>query len=380
LREDLGHVFLLIDGLDEYDGDPGDTVKLLQSVISPMVKICLSSRPLQTFEDAFQKVKKLRLQCLTYRDIQLYVNENLLGSEKMKHLCDMEPIQGPKLVQEIVERADGVCLWVKLVVRSLLISLTNGDRLSYLRKRLEQIPSEIDSLYRYMLNKVDRIYFEEASRIFSVVELALSNLSRNELCAIRLSFAIEEDGDLAVSAPFKVMTEPEIVRRVARLDIRLKVCCAGLLEFSDVASGQHEKVRLEGFGNRKVQYIHRTVKDFLESNNAQQVPLVKHRSHTANAATMLMKANLLYLKSSYDLEGGRYPREFYSLIRNTMSLARVAERETGHDEAGVLDELDRTMHHVLKSPINWSYLSSELGKDSETNMWHNDFISLAVEW
>jgi hypothetical protein len=53
LKEDVGHMCLFIDGLDEYSGDPMDTISWFKSTISRNIKICISSRPWVMFEDAF---------------------------------------------------------------------------------------------------------------------------------------------------------------------------------------------------------------------------------------------------------------------------------------------------------------------------------------
>jgi hypothetical protein len=105
--QDIGHVFLLIDGLDEYQGDPKDTLTHLRSIVSHKAKICLSSQPWQVFEEAFKNVPKPRLQDLTFNDIKNYVNDGLLADEKMQELCAIEPVEAPKLVDELVMKSDG---------------------------------------------------------------------------------------------------------------------------------------------------------------------------------------------------------------------------------------------------------------------------------
>jgi hypothetical protein len=93
---------------------------------------------------------KLRLHNLMSRDISRYVNGVLRSNEKMQELCVRALFEAPKLVNEIMAKADGVFLWVHLVVRSFLTSLTNRDQISHLRKRLEEIPARIEGLYSHM--------------------------------------------------------------------------------------------------------------------------------------------------------------------------------------------------------------------------------------
>jgi hypothetical protein len=203
--QDIGHVFLLIDGLDEYRGDPKDTLTHLRRIVSPKVKICLSSRPWQVFEEAFKNVPKLRLQDLAFDDIKKYVNDGLLADEKMQDLCAIEPVEAPKLVDELVMKSGGVSLWVTLVVKSLLNGLTNGDRISFLRRRLEEIPSKTESLYGYMLCQIEPICYEEGWQLFSIASLAFhdkSLYSGDGIDAVHMPLAIDEDIELLYLARF----------------------------------------------------------------------------------------------------------------------------------------------------------------------------------
>jgi hypothetical protein len=63
-------ICLFIDGLDEYEGNHGDLADIFLNLsASPNIKICVSSRPLLIFEDAFGNAPGLRLQDLTSPDI-----------------------------------------------------------------------------------------------------------------------------------------------------------------------------------------------------------------------------------------------------------------------------------------------------------------------
>jgi hypothetical protein len=63
-------IFLLIDGLDEFKGDHSERLKLIEFLysllgLSSNVKICVSSRPWNVFEDAFHTRPSLRVEDLT---------------------------------------------------------------------------------------------------------------------------------------------------------------------------------------------------------------------------------------------------------------------------------------------------------------------------
>lgn len=83
---------------------------------SPHIEACLSSRPWVVFEDMFRHYPYLRLQNLTYRDIELYVMGKLHQHDAFQRLSSEEPEAAPAITREIVEKADGVFLWVNIIV------------------------------------------------------------------------------------------------------------------------------------------------------------------------------------------------------------------------------------------------------------------------
>ncbi|KAF4634526.1 hypothetical protein G7Y89_g3578 [Cudoniella acicularis] len=125
---------IFIDGLDEYEGLDADMARLFEATADSLyVKVCASSRAHVIFENSFATRPSLRLQDLTHNDIQAYVEDRLLNNEYMQGLLESEPLQTRDLVEEIVAAADGVFLWVHLVVQSLLAGLGNCDEIHDLR-------------------------------------------------------------------------------------------------------------------------------------------------------------------------------------------------------------------------------------------------------
>ena len=143
---------VLIDGLDEYDGNHADIADLVREFASSeTIKLCISSRPLREFEAAFEHGPSLRLQDLTYQDIVNFVNSKLVHDERMRELKERQPKEALDLVEEIVTKADGVFLWVHLVVKSLLDGLNNYDSISDLQRRLEVLPPDLRDLSKHMI-------------------------------------------------------------------------------------------------------------------------------------------------------------------------------------------------------------------------------------
>lgn len=163
-------IFLLVDGLDEFAGDPAALISIFQDVsMNPLVKLCVSSRPWVEFEDAFRSEPSLMLQDLTYADIKHYVSSRLENDAQYAPLRARDPQFGDQLVENIVNKASGVFLWVRLVVDSLLQGLEHGDRVSDLQKRLDETPQELEALYEKILIKIDPRYVEHAAQLFALM-------------------------------------------------------------------------------------------------------------------------------------------------------------------------------------------------------------------
>ncbi|OAL48075.1 hypothetical protein IQ07DRAFT_514633, partial [Pyrenochaeta sp. DS3sAY3a] len=156
-----------IDGVDEYHGDHAEIIRLLQDFSRlPNVKLCVSSRPWNIFEDCFGRTaaNKIYVQDLTRADIGSYVRSTLRSHPAWQtSRSDQQAI-----ANEIINRAQGVFLWVFLVVRSLLDGLTNGDTLYLLQRRIKRIPTDLRQFFRYILDSLDPIYDGHVAHSFLV--------------------------------------------------------------------------------------------------------------------------------------------------------------------------------------------------------------------
>ena len=70
-----------------------------------------------------------------------------------------------KLVDQIVRNAQGVFLWVRIVVSNLVRGLSNDDNLADLQKRLESFPITLTAYFQHMFDNIDEFYREETSEI-----------------------------------------------------------------------------------------------------------------------------------------------------------------------------------------------------------------------
>lgn len=318
--------FLFIDGLDEFDGDHTELIKLINHLTDYQnIKICVSSRPWNVFEDAFKNSPNLMLQDLTQPDFVHFIKTNFDGNPGYAELAEEDPAFAHTLIEDIARKASGIFLWVSLVVRSLLIGLTNGDRIFDLKKRLESLPPDLEGLFRRMLDNLDPLYLEHGSQLFQIIRAA--RVAPTLLC---LSFADEPDPESVFRFPVTSLTTRELHSRAERMRRRLNSRCRGLLELAthqeeedeiddalrkiahasalsncedeysdadrnDETNSKVDPAKTQGLACSKVEYLHRTVRDFITRDDVWAE--IKAAAPSYNPHLALCRAYLYQFKT-----------------------------------------------------------------------------------
>jgi len=268
--DDSFKIAMIIDGLDEFDATDLTMTELADMFIAatktPNIKALISSRPLAPFEFTFEKQAKLRLHELTDNDITTFVHDKLGTHPRIAHLSINNAGDVRGLIEEIVDSASGVFLWVRLVVRSLLEGLQNYDTLSDLRRRLDELPRDLEKLFEHMLCKIPVEYSEQSSRIFQIVRRYHARIGSLESAA--LSFA-EMDQFVVMGASVTMLLEGERRQLEEEVAGKLRSRCAGLLELRPREQDVTQP-RITGSTAHIVDYLHKSVADFLAKNDVWQ--------------------------------------------------------------------------------------------------------------
>lgn len=233
-------VLFFVDGLDEFESSDDTHLNLMEIFTSltctPNVKIFASSRPWNVFKDSFIDSPQLRLQDLTWDDMNLYVRAKFLKNPRFQYLLRSDGETAQALIRAITNKAEGVFLWVRLVVRDLLKGIRDGDNVGILVNKLEEIPSDLDDYFRRLISLIDPQHMREASIILQVALYEEYDFSAmHPLRLLDLSF-IDDVGPGAPSiGNFKYSTISMNDREGLkfRLDStirRLNSRCMGLLE------------------------------------------------------------------------------------------------------------------------------------------------------
>ena len=187
------------------------------------------------------------------------------------------------IAEMIVEKADGVFLWVELAVKSQISGIRNDDDLETLRKRLESLSPEVEGLYTNMIHRIDKTYQEEAAHYLSIAQ-NLGTWGRSSIFDFALAlFGLDENMHLKhVALDFET-----IVSKCPRIEERVTLTCGGFLEIyqkdeqtkSDelrphrpwltwLPSSSHSKWADRNWRLVAVKFCHRTAREFFEADTA----------------------------------------------------------------------------------------------------------------
>jgi hypothetical protein len=318
-----------IDGLDEYDTDESGHLELCDDLIemakSQNVKLCISSRPWNVFEDAIGQdpLRKLYMHEVNERDISNYVHDRLHDHHRWINLVAQNH-KAHSLGTEVTRRSNGVFLWVHLVTRLLRNGMSNDDDYTELLTRLDSLPTNLEAFFRHILSSVEPIYQEKMAGALQIALLAAEPLDAliynfHERQYNQSSYLFEIDSQHLPSHEIDAMR-----RRTVR---RLNGYCRGLLEITD----------------HTVNFLHRTVVDFLKTESM-----------------------LLFLKerSSVDFNG------WVALLRASVALMKVSSRPVlSNDLSDVIPVKKHFMAH-LELVLKYSLVIQEEqnGKDIEESV------------
>lgn len=162
-------ICLFIDGLDEHQEVESQDHKYLVSLLHRWVtvsdgnlKMCVSSRDYNVFLNAFPEVdKRLLLPDLTRFDMQDYVRSYLshITNDELRNY----------LTLEIPNRADGIFLWVILVTSEIRRQIENEVPHEVLRKVLDTIPHDLESLFGYVLSSLNEHDRKKAYQVMAIL-------------------------------------------------------------------------------------------------------------------------------------------------------------------------------------------------------------------
>ncbi|KAF5964687.1 hypothetical protein FCOIX_13303 [Fusarium coicis] len=246
-----------------------DFVQRLKSwTTTSNVKLCVLSREENPFMSSFSEAQRLRLHTLTQYDIKAYVLERLPSTESPRAM--------QALAKYIVEKASGVFFWVALVVRNVQRQWHLELEPAELRDIVHGFPRELNDLYWHILKELDDYSRKRAFQTLAMVPFVTGSGTYIRLDLLAYSFLNDynQKETFAREDSFKA-------------NLMLSGWCRGLVEF-------------DSRGN--LGYAHRSVADFLESDDIQEEMAASLNVSDGEMVSGGLPYDLMSLRQKHDLD------------------------------------------------------------------------------
>lgn len=335
---------MFVDGLDEIDGPYDSILRMIKDLANQKnVKICLSSRPLPVFEEAFNEAPGLRLQDLTYDSIKAYAHVQLSGLVE-KQLCHKkhDKYQARELVDKIMWRAEGVFLWAVIAIREIRDGLQDLVNLDELERAIDSLPSELEGLFMLMLDRIKPAYQRDAARF---LQIALQKPQKHHehwdsdklnLCRFHFIHSQRELNDTPFS--HEKVPSSDVVLACKTLRVQLLSHTAGLLELTpkrgdpdiNLLANEDEVLQTE------VNFLHRTARDFLTQNDKARSFLARKGYSKAQLHLAIARGTLAQLAQ---FTGWYKPPPAYPLFTAALQHITLTERHVGAAQSNLMRSL-----------------------------------------
>ena len=350
---------IFIDGLDEIDVRYDRVIVLVQELMAEEnVKLCVSSRPELAFEKSFSTMPGLRLQDLTFDSIRSYAYAQLSHVIQEGVLDDRSAgrrVEG--LLRTIVKRANGVFLWVVIVIKDVRDGIEDIADLDELTQAIDELPSQLEDLFMHMLERIKSSHQRDPARFLQIaLYMPLCASDWDDWGSVELTltslYFIQSQQGLIEDAPFTYyrMTTSEVIQACEILRNQVLSHTAGLLEVAQTSHPEDEDLCIHGLSpedesisvrgskatkelvfSTKIAFLHRTVRDFLLLNENAHAFLARKgfvdwQAHLAIARGILAQVAQFPEEILDRLDDPDSPPRLFSAFMQHISLA---ERLTG---------------------------------------------------
>lgn len=153
--------------------------------LSSAIQGSLFESPPNAIDSALGSYSYFRIKDHTSGDIAKYVSESFHKAFRNIYLGGTEIKATLSLGMKIVEEAQGLFIWAKLVVNELIIAIESGKSADELGEILDGLPSELEDLYTRIAEKIPRKQRHHAYNYLQLLvnpEFGISHLIRDGPC------------------------------------------------------------------------------------------------------------------------------------------------------------------------------------------------------
>ncbi|CZR45737.1 uncharacterized protein FPRO_15087 [Fusarium proliferatum ET1] len=304
LRHDLSNmkVIFIVDAVDEcVDTSSVEILKLFDEMHNlaggTVVKACLSGRRLPL---GLQSYPGFSVDTCNTVDIARFVEDEL---QRFAMPEEMEFLDGMK--KKIVDAAEGIFLWARLVIARLTTAFDDGDTLENLADIISKTPPRLTRLFADILSNIPEDHQQTGAQLFG-----LALCAQRPLIVTEVQIALESVSNTSVASLRRTSSKALVSTDTMMIKI-INSRCGGLLE---VNKGQENKT--------VVQFMHHSIKEFLLSADEE------NRKDTPDAFTadrLLQQGHTMLARSCVKYF---YRRDITALSISPLDMASVdLERE-----------------------------------------------------
>lgn len=391
-------VFYLLDGLDEFADEQYNTqdlFKLIDTLLEMCEgsRVCVSSRPEPAFQRRYENTKQLKLENLTRNDMMQYVGERLSLHDWAMDLMEEDETRFIRLLEGLIEKAQGVFLWLALVLKDLEAGFESEDSFDLLEERVTALPATLKLLYQGMMGKVDKVHYPETAFLLNFMlahNLHRSVLSLLDIAVMRWLFnrkAMEHlDEKSAKELCNELENQPN--KRVRELKHTVGSRCLGLVEctttdrgrglgrahgdniasdnsFEDLPWGfltdldlEHRKAISTLYDSEAVGFIHRSAAEFIREDEGVLQFISANLCSTARI-TQLYVDYILSISTTMSWEPDRKPSDppRFNVVRQHWTAVLFQDYITDDLQACMFDRVDATIAAFQQRGCKWIFMS-----------------------
>jgi hypothetical protein len=150
-----------------------------------------------------------------------YIEAHLQASTNWQRLVASE-LACQDIIPEISARARGVWLWVSLATDDIVKQAEKNEELATLRKVVDELPDDLHEYFERIIERIPKLHREEMAQTFLV---AMEELQPLPLYAFALLEDERQNGDYAIDAAIKPISEAELEPRYSALRDRVRNRC-----------------------------------------------------------------------------------------------------------------------------------------------------------
>ena len=387
-------VVLFIDGLDECDGSHANQLEFLKDLVETSkasklsIKMCIASRAEVDIRLRLSTYPSLAIHRFTESDIASYVTRRLKTAwELMASQPDGTTATfDQELIDNVVCKAEGVFLWVNLVVTQLIMAIEAEAEASDLHRLVARLPEGLKQLYQSIVAKIPQDRLHDA---INLLQLTASTNAHEDLSpqfgadTLWKMYNAMKEPSSAISE--KAYFEGEVrgdealrqKEQCAAMKRRIQSSCRGLVHCDDILD----------LCEAKVTFLHRTCVEYvLNTEVFGQMEAKADRNLIRNPEISLMAMALRLMKTDphnrpafpeMSLEQANRQVRAWKVVDVFFRRAGYAERLTGSAQTLFVDELVRVCRLLRQE---WTSLWYDpFSKELQLN-WHTDVLCLAVAY